>query len=347
MKTVRLSREDATPDKVEGLVLSQEVKGDRGEPVFAKGRILAPGDVSTLFNLPWQELHCVAMEEGEIHEDEAGRRLALASAGEWVEVGAPSGGHWPLAAQQRGVLHVSVKALREVNLIDGLCVYSLYDGQIVEEGEVVARAKITPFVLEGTRLTAGEYLARGTRGLVRVRPFRMMHIGAVVQETLGARAMDRFRAALEAKVHWFGSDLIDPQFVRPQEESVAQGIEKVKAEGAQVIVIAGTRAMDLLDPAFRALERLEIEIERHGVPAHPGSLFWLAYMGDTPILGMPTCGLFSQATVFDLVLPRILSGERVTRADLAELGHGGFLTRDMAFRFPPYRGASKERGAVE
>ncbi|MCC7324843.1 MAG: hypothetical protein IT358_13465, partial [Gemmatimonadaceae bacterium] len=65
-----------------------------------------------------------------------------------------------------------------------------------------------------------------------------------------------------------------------------------------------------------------------------------------PIVGMPACGLFSQATVFDLILPRLLTGERLGVHDLAALGHGGFLTRDMAFRFPPYRQA-RERGAVE
>jgi hypothetical protein len=82
------------------------------------------------------------------------------------------------------------------------------------------------------------------------------------------------------------------------------------------------------------------------VPAHPGSLFWLARRVEVPILGMPACGLFSQATVFDLILPRILTGERIGSAELAELGHGGLLTREMSFRFPPYRRASN-RGEVE
>jgi molybdopterin biosynthesis enzyme len=104
--------------------------------------------------------------------------------------------------------------------------------------------------------------------------------------------------------------------------------------------------MDPLDPVWLALDRLGVTIERFGVPAHPGSLFWIAWHGDVPILGMPTCGLFAQATVFDLVLPRILAGERVGRAELAELGHGGFLTRELAFRFPRYRGGVV-RGAIE
>jgi len=109
--------------------------------------------------------------------------------------------------------------------------------------------------------------------------------------------------------------------------------------------VAGTRAMDELDPTFVALEDLGGQRVRQGVPAHPGSLFWIARLGAVPVLGLPSCGLFSEATVFDLVLPRILCGDRVGGAELASLGHGGFLTRDMAFRFPPYR-RSRRRGEV-
>jgi molybdopterin biosynthesis enzyme len=103
--------------------------------------------------------------------------------------------------------------------------------------------------------------------------------------------------------------------------------------------------MDPLDPAFEALRRLGARVERHGVPAHPGSLLWLARAGEIPVGGMPSCGLFSQATVFDLVLTRLLAGDRVDAEWLTSLGHGGFLTRDMAYRFPPYR-ASRDRGEV-
>jgi molybdopterin biosynthesis enzyme len=104
--------------------------------------------------------------------------------------------------------------------------------------------------------------------------------------------------------------------------------------------------MDELDPTFRALDELGARRERHGVPAHPGSLFWLARLRDVAIVGMPSCGLFSQATVFDLVLPRILAGERVDARALSKLGHGGLLTRDVAYRFPPYR-PSRQRGALD
>jgi len=56
--------------------------------------------------------------------------------------------------------------------------------------------------------------------------------------------------------------------------------------------------------------------------------------------------MFSQATTFDLVLPQILAGERVDNRRLAEMGHGGLLSRDMAYRFPPYR-SNAARGELE
>jgi molybdopterin biosynthesis enzyme len=87
-------------------------------------------------------------------------------------------------------------------------------------------------------------------------------------------------------------------------------------------------------------------MERHGAPAHPGSLLWLARWDGLAVLGMPTCGMFSQATTFDLVLPLILTGESVGNREIAGLGHGGLLSREMAFRFPPYR-ANAERGELE
>jgi hypothetical protein len=75
-------------------------------------------------------------------------------------------------------------------------------------------------------------------------------------------------------------------------------------------------------------------------------LLWLARWDGKTVLGMPTCGMFSQATTFDLILPRLLTGESIGNREMAELGHGGLLSRDMAYRFPPYR-ASAARGELE
>ena len=67
------------------------------------------------------------------------------------------------------------------------------------------------------------------------------------------------------------------------------------------------------------------EIERR--PLHQSRL---------DLVGLPQCGMFAKATAADLILPRLLTGERLTAESLAELAHGGVLGREMRFRFPPY-----------
>jgi hypothetical protein len=336
----------AATDDLAGMVLCHDVDVDGRR--LRKGHVIAAGDLAALHAAEWDELHLIEPEPGDVHEDEGGRRLASAAAGDGVEVRDASAGHWPLVATRRGILDVSVDALRHANGMDGVLVYTLFTGQIVDAGEHVGRAKVAPLVLERHSVEEAERVARATPegGLVRVRPFAARRVGAVVQESLGTSGAARFRAALGEKVAWFGSTLLEPAFAASDGDALAGAMQRLVGDGAELLVVAGTRAMDPLDASWLALRRLGVSVERFGVPAHPGSMFWIAWHEALPILGMPTCGLFAQATVFDLVLPRVLAGERVGRAELAALGHGGFLTRELAFRFPPYRGSGTTRGAV-
>ena len=103
-----------------------------------------------------------------------------------------------------------------------------------------------------------------------------------------------------------------------------------------LILTAGSASTDPQDAFYVAIESLGGRVVRRGVPSHPGSMLWLARVGRTAILGLPTCGAYSKATAADLLLPRLLSGEPASEKTVAKLGHGGILTRSQRFRFPPY-----------
>lgn len=346
VKPFLASREGLVAAAVDGAVLCHDLRTHDGTLRYRKGRILRADDLTRVVELEWEELHLVRMDAGDVHEDEAGERLAHAAAGAGVRVGAASAGHWPLHAEWRGIADIAIAPLDRVNAIEGLCIYTLFSGHVVDAGEVVARAKITPFVMRGSAVGEAESLAYAADGLVGVRPFLPARVGAVVQEALAAQTLERFERALCEKVRWFGSELLAPRVAAPTARALADAIDEQIGLGARLVAVAGSKAMDELDPAFRALDELGARRERHGVPAHPGSLFWLARLHEVAIVGLPTCGLYSQATVFDLVLPRILAGERIDAHTLAQLGHGGLLTRDVAHRFPPYR-PSRQRGALD
>jgi hypothetical protein len=346
VKAIAVRREEATPESLVERVLCHDVRDATGRIAAPKGARIDSSVASAILAAPWDEVHVLALEPGDLHEDEAGRRVASVVAGQNVEVKGLSGGQWTLTAMRRGLLRVSTAALTDANGMEGISVFTLFDGQPVEPGETVAKAKVTPLVIADETVRQVSGVARAARGLVAVAAFTPTIVGAVARETLEARQRMRFEQALRQKIDWFESRLLAIRYAAPSARAVADDLVALRTDGTELLIVAGASALDPLDPVFGALALLGARMERHGAPAHPGSLLWLAFWDGRPVLGMPTCGMFSQATTFDLVLPRLLSGERIGNRELAALGHGGLLSRDMAYRFPPYR-PSVARGELE
>ena len=346
MKAIAQRRDAATAEGLVGKVLCHDVRDTAGKIAVEKGARLTPATAKILLETPWDEIHLIAVDPGDLHEEEAGKRLASVVVGDGVEVKGYTGGQWSLAATRRGLLKVRRQAVGDANALEGISIFTLFESQPVEPGETIGKCKVTPLVIPAETLSTVEKIAREARGLVAVGGFRPTTIGVVAQERLDARQRARFEAALKQKIEWFGSRLLPITYAGGSPKVVADALTALRRDGAEVLVVAGASALDPLDPVFGGLTLLGARMERHGVPAHPGSLLWLAQWDGKPVLGMPTCGMFSQATTFDLTLPQILAGERVDNRTLAEMGHGGMLSRDMAYRFPPYR-SNAARGELE
>ena len=283
-------------------------------------------------------------EPGDLHENEAAERLARAAAGAGVELRAPRQSRVDLVARWPGVLHVRVDALAKVNSIDPLEVFTLYQGQAVTAGRVVAAVKVAPHVVPEEAVREGERIAREEGSRVAVRPYLALDVGGIAAERLGPRELERFEASARYKLEALGSRyaatlaIADGDPVVAERGARAALEELVLGRGLRVVLVGGVSAGDPLAPFFAALDRCGGRLLRRGVPAHPGSMIWLARLGECRLLGLPSCGMFALATAADLVLPRLLTGEELEASDLADLGHGGLLGREMRFRFPPYAG---------
>jgi hypothetical protein len=337
VKAIALPRPGASVAALEGRVACHDVRDGAGKLVLRKGQTIDGTLAAAALGAPWDELHVLELEPGDLHEEAAGARLSQAVAGEGVEVKGYTGGQWTLAATRRGLLRVRAAALHEANRPAGVSIFTLSDLQPVEPGEAVAKAKVTPLAIAEATIKRVEALAWEAGGLLSVRGFAPRALGALTRESLEPRQRQRFEASLREKVDWFGSRLLPVRYSGGDAAGVAAELRALLAEGAEVLIVAGASALDPLDPVFLGVGLLGGRMERHGVPAHPGSLLFLARVGEVPVLGMPTCGMFSQATTFDLTLPRILAGEAIDNDDLAALGHGGLLSQDSAWRFPRYR----------
>jgi molybdopterin biosynthesis enzyme len=335
----------ASAAQLEGRIACHDVRDEAGKVAIAKGQVLDAAAAARLLALPWPEVHLLEIEPGDVHEEPAGSRLAIAACGANVEVKGYTGGQWTLAGQRRGLVRANAAALAAVNGLEGMSVFTLYDLQPVEAGEAVAKAKITPLAIPERLVKEAEARAWSAGGLVAVKPFVPRVLGALSRESLAPPQRQRFESSLTEKVDWFGSRLLPVRYAAGDASAMAAEMEGLLAAGADILIAAGAGSLDPLDPVFAGLEHLGGRMIRHGAPAHPGSLLWIAEVRGHAVLGMPACGMFSQATTFDLILPRILAGEPAGAAEVAALGHGGLLSRDSAYRFPPYR-KSAARGEL-
>ncbi|HET9520353.1 MAG TPA: hypothetical protein VFO73_04835 [Candidatus Limnocylindrales bacterium] len=323
-----------------GAVLTRDLRvgGER----WAKGRRLSPADLDALAGdpagLPAGGLTLLVAEPGDLHEDDAALRLAAAVGGDNLATRGPAESRVDLLATAGGVLHVRTSALERLNRIDPLEVFTAFDGSIVAAGDLVASIKVAPHVVEAAAVEAGERLAAfGRRPIVRVATFRSMRVAVIVREAVRSVARERFEASVRVKVESLGSEVRSIVYAESDDE-VAAALRSVVTgrDRADIVLTAGGGSTDPLDPFFVAIDALGGAIVRHGVPAHPGSMLWLGRIGRAAVLGLPTCGAYSKATAADLVLPRLLTGERPGPRLVSGLGHGGLLTRDQRFRFAAY-----------
>lgn len=338
MRVERVTPGKRAPARLAGSILARDLT--IGGARWAKGRRLTAGDLVALAAAdPGEPVSVLIPEGGELHEDDAALRLAAAVAGPGLTVRGPAQSRVDLVAEAHGVANVRVADLERVNRIDPLEVFTVFDGQIVEEGELVASVKVAPHLVEAATVDAGARLAGfGSNPLVWVAPFVPRRVGVLVKESVRATARDRFEASVRAKVEGLGSTIVSIEYVDDDADVVEAAMAALVRgpDAVELILTAGTASTDPLDPCFVAIAALGGRVVRRGVPAHPGSMLWLARIGRTAILGLPTCGAYSKATAADLLLPRLLSGEDASERTVAKLGHGGILTRSQRFRFPAY-----------
>jgi hypothetical protein len=308
-----------------------QLDADTGDLLVAAAR---SGSLSQPVRLAWPD-------PADLHEDDAARALAVAGAGSGVKQLPPRQSRLDLVAAWDGVLHIRTDALLRLNTIDSLELFTLFHGQVVRAGQVVASVKVAPHLIPTALVEAGVRIAREHAPLVDVRPYLALEVAALVAETITGPALARFEAGARTKVQALGcrfaGTIVIPSEAPDAEREARTALESLAlARKLPVILVGGVSAGDPLAPFFAALRTLGGQMVRHGVPAHPGSMIWLAELDGSRLLGLPQCGMFTLATAADLVLPRLLTGEALTAADLADLAHGGVLVKEMRFRFPAY-----------
>jgi molybdopterin biosynthesis enzyme len=231
-------------------------------------------------------------------------------------------------AATAGLLKVNREALFQFNDRASITLATLANNTPVQPKTIVGTVKIIPYGLPQLDVEKAEAMARAEYPLLQLKPFVVEQAILITTGSEAARekVISDFTPALRDRLANYNSNLVEGPYVPEDEAEISEALQWALTSGAELILIAGeTSIMDSDDITPRAIKAVGGEIIQYGVPAEPGNLLLLAYQNEVPILGAPGCAKSKNYNVVDMVLPRLVAGERLTRSDLIELGHGGLL----------------------
>jgi molybdopterin biosynthesis enzyme MoaB len=306
--------------------LTKIVPGEFKGAAFKKGHVIKKDDIKELKNMGKNHINILELMDGYIHEDEAALRIARAISGEGVSLKGPSEGKVELKASYKGLLKINVAALNQINEIEELVVATIHTNTLVEKGQSLAATRIIPLAINEEKLIqVKEIGALIDKKVISVQQLKPMKIGLIITgtEVYEGRIKDGFATVMKEKIKHYGCSLLALQYCPDDMTIIESTIGEMIEKGAEIVLACGGMSVDADDMTPKAIKNASEYVLSYGIPVIPGNMLMLAYKGNTAILGIPAAAIFVKNTSLDILLPRILSGERLRRKDIAAYGHGG------------------------
>lgn len=302
---------------------------------FKRGHIIEEEDIPKLLDLGKRTVFVWEANAGEIHEEDCALRMAAMAPVEGAHYTGPSEGKVLLFADRRGMFRVNTRLLEEINSIGDITISTLPDHFPVEEGARLASMRIVPLVTQEEQIIKAEKLCAREK-LLDLRPYKPRKLGVIItgSEVYSGRIKDKFEPVVRAKMAKYPAEILGVSICDDDLDMIEGAARKYLDMGADFLIFTGGMSVDPDDLTPSAIRRLGAEIISHGLPAQPGNMTLVAYLGDIPILGVPGAAISLPTTMFDVLLPQIFAGDRFTKQDLIRMGDGGLCQMCKSCHFP-------------
>jgi molybdopterin biosynthesis enzyme len=151
----------------------------------------------------------------------------------------------------------------------------------------------------------------------------MLFVG---EESVHSKLREAYLPPTQARLQRLRANLVAVEYALDDEGSIAQAAAGLAGKVDLLILAGQTSVIHEDDTTLRALRRAGAGTTLSGAPVEPGNLLALGYFPTAAVMCAPGCAKGLKRNVVDLVLPRLLLGDRLERKEIAELGLGGFLT---------------------
>lgn len=302
---------------------------------FKRGHIIQARDIERMLRIGKQHIFVWEDNAGEVHEDDCARRMAAMAPVEGAHYTEPAEGKVLLISDQRGMFRVNRTLLNRINSIGDITICTLPDHYPVEVGARLASMRIVPLVTREEQILEAKKLCAAEK-LLDLRPYQHRKIGVVItgSEVYHGRIQDRFAPVIRAKTEQYPSEIVGITICDDELGGIVNAAKKHLENGADFLIFTGGMSVDPDDLTPTATRKLGADIVTHGVPAQPGNMTLVAYLGDIPILGVPGAAIKLPTTIFDVLLPQIFAGDKISKEELVGLADGGLCQMCSVCHWP-------------
>ena len=312
-----------------------EMKDGFKGAAFKRGHIIREEDIPHLLDIGKRTVFVWEENAGEIHEDDCARRMAAMAPVEGAHYTGPSEGKVLLFADQRGMFRVNTRLLNRINAIGDITIATLPDHYPVEPGARLASMRIVPLVTQESQIIEAERLCAFQK-LLELLPYQNRKVGVIItgSEVYHGRIKDKFEPVIRSKMKQYPSEIVGITICDDDLDMIVGAARAHLEKGADLLIFTGGMSVDPDDLTPTAIRQLGADIITHGVPAQPGNMTLVAYLGDIPILGIPGAAISLPTTIFDVLLPQVFAGQRITKEELLNLAEGGLCQMCKTCHWP-------------
>ena len=308
-------------------ILPGEFKGAK----FLRGHIIRKEDIEVLISLGKENIFVMEEEDKEknlIHENDAAMFIVekLNLDKEFFEISSIREGKINITAKEDGILKIDINTLNKINKIGEIILVTKYNNSYIKKGETVAATRVIPLLIEKSQLDEMKEIVKDRNVLTfkKIDKNKKLALITTGNEVYNGIIKDKSKEALLKKYKKYEINDIEQVFSQDDKDTIKKYIKMFENE-KDIIMCTGGMSIDPDDVTPSAIRESNWEIVTYGTPVLPGAMFMLAYKGEKVLIGLPGGVVFSEKTVFDVLLPRILANDRITKQEIIEMGHGGLL----------------------
>ena len=308
-------------------ILPGEFKGAK----FLRGHIIKKEDIEVLISLGKENIFVMEEEDREknlIHENDAAMFIVekLNLDREFFEISSIREGKINITAKEDGILKIDINTLNKINKIGEIILVTKYNNSYIKKGENVAATRVIPLLIEKSQLDEMKEIVKDRNVLTfkKIDKNKKLALITTGNEVYNGIIKDKSKEALLKKYKKYKINDMEQVFSPDDKDTIKKYIKKFENE-KDIIMCTGGMSIDPDDVTPSAIRESNWEIVTYGTPVLPGAMFMLAYKGEKVLIGLPGGVVFSEKTVFDVLLPRILANDRITKQEIIEMGHGGLL----------------------